>query len=154
MRTKMGNLIYFVLDWQAQSQPSLARYNYLVCTLALIHTSDTDTILHSPTEAWQGSSIYCAHCLWSVLFWTVQPSLAEVNYLVWTLSLIRKIQSRHSLYTVRVHLEWWLWYGRHTQREACTEKKVSDIPVSCRYVTNQTLPGRELLNYSRPGKVW
>ncbi len=32
--------------------------------------------------------------------------------------------------------------------------KVIVFPVSSRDVTNQTLPGRELLNYSRPGRVW
>ncbi len=45
----------------------------------------------------------------------------------------------------------------------CTEKKVSDIPVSSRYVTYQTLSGWEELNYSCPftiflflptGRVW
>ena len=36
----------------------------------------------------------------------------------------------------------------------CTVKKVSDFPVPSRDVTNQTLPGRELLNYSWPQRVW
>jgi hypothetical protein len=35
-----------------------------------------------------------------------------------------------------------------------TVKKVSDFPVPIRDVTNQTLPGQELFNYSRPGRVW
>jgi hypothetical protein len=34
------------------------------------------------------------------------------------------------------------------------KKKVSGFPVPSRDVTDQTLPGRELLNYSRPGRVW
>jgi hypothetical protein len=34
------------------------------------------------------------------------------------------------------------------------KKKVSDFPVPSRDVTNQTLPERELLNYSPPGRVW
>jgi|LakMenEpi03Aug12_release.lakeMendotaPanAssembly.Ray.scaffolds.fasta_scaffold2937772_1 hypothetical protein len=34
------------------------------------------------------------------------------------------------------------------------KKKVSDIPVLSWDVTNQTLPGRELSNYSRPWRVW
>jgi hypothetical protein len=34
-----------------------------------------------------------------------------------------------------------------------TVKKGNDFPVPSRYVTNQTLPGRELLNYSRQGRV-
>ncbi len=34
------------------------------------------------------------------------------------------------------------------------KKKVGDFPVHSRDVTNQTLPGLELLNYSRPGRVW
>jgi hypothetical protein len=33
-------------------------------------------------------------------------------------------------------------------------KKVSDLPVPSRDVTNQTLPGRVQLNYSWPGIVW
>ena len=35
-------------------------------------------------------------------------------------------------------------------------KRVSDFPAPSRDVTNQTLPGREILycNYSRPGRVW
>jgi hypothetical protein len=32
-------------------------------------------------------------------------------------------------------------------------KMVRDIPVPSQDVTNQTLSGRELLNYSRPGRV-
>ncbi len=32
--------------------------------------------------------------------------------------------------------------------------KVVVFPVSSRDVTNQTLPGWELLNYSRPGRLW
>jgi|688.fasta_scaffold836330_1 hypothetical protein len=35
-----------------------------------------------------------------------------------------------------------------------TEKNVSHIPVPSRYITDQTLPGREKLNYSHPGRVW
>jgi hypothetical protein len=35
-----------------------------------------------------------------------------------------------------------------------TVKKVNDFPVPSRDVTNQTLPGRECLNYSRPVRVW
>ncbi len=35
-----------------------------------------------------------------------------------------------------------------------TVKKVSGFPVPSRDVTDQTLPGWELLNYSRPGRVW
>ncbi len=35
-----------------------------------------------------------------------------------------------------------------------TVKKVSHFPVPSRDVTDQTLPGREKLNYSRPGRVW
>jgi hypothetical protein len=35
-----------------------------------------------------------------------------------------------------------------------TVKKVSGFPVPSRDVTNQTLPGRELLNYSRSRGVW
>jgi hypothetical protein len=33
-------------------------------------------------------------------------------------------------------------------------KKIIVFPVPSRGVTNQTLSGRELLNYSRPGRVW
>jgi hypothetical protein len=33
-------------------------------------------------------------------------------------------------------------------------KKVIVFPVLSRDVTNRTIPGRELLNYSRPGRVW
>ncbi len=33
-------------------------------------------------------------------------------------------------------------------------KKFIDFPVPSRDVTDQTLPGRERLNYSRPGRVW
>jgi hypothetical protein len=35
-----------------------------------------------------------------------------------------------------------------------TVKKVIVFPVPSRDVTNQTLPGREFLNYSRRGRVW
>ncbi len=35
-----------------------------------------------------------------------------------------------------------------------TVKKVSVFPVLSRDVTNQTLPGREKINYSRPGRVY
>jgi hypothetical protein len=35
-----------------------------------------------------------------------------------------------------------------------TVKKVSGLLVPSWDVTGQTLPGRELLNYSRPGRVW
>ncbi len=36
-----------------------------------------------------------------------------------------------------------------------TVKKDSDFPIPSQDVTNQTLPGRESLNYSRPGtRVW
>jgi hypothetical protein len=35
-----------------------------------------------------------------------------------------------------------------------TVKMVSDISVPSRDVTYQTRPGRELFNYSRPGRVW
>jgi hypothetical protein len=34
------------------------------------------------------------------------------------------------------------------------KKKVSHFPFSNRDVTNQTLPVREKLNYSRQGRVW
>jgi hypothetical protein len=34
------------------------------------------------------------------------------------------------------------------------KKKVIDFPVLRRDVTNQTLTGRELLSYSRPGRDW
>ncbi len=34
------------------------------------------------------------------------------------------------------------------------KKRLSVFPVPSRDVTNQTLPGRELLNYSRPYWVW
>jgi hypothetical protein len=33
-------------------------------------------------------------------------------------------------------------------------KKFIDFPVPSRDVTDQTLPGREKINYSRPGRVW
>jgi hypothetical protein len=35
-----------------------------------------------------------------------------------------------------------------------TVKKVNNFPVPSRDVTDKTLPGRKLLNYSRPGRVW
>ncbi len=35
-----------------------------------------------------------------------------------------------------------------------TVKKVSVFPVPSRDVTYQTLPGRDNLNFSRPGRVW
>jgi hypothetical protein len=35
-----------------------------------------------------------------------------------------------------------------------TVKKVNEFPVTSRDVTNQTLSGREQLNYSWPGRVW
>jgi len=49
----------------------------------------------------------------------------------------------------------------HTVCDVCsvvavkhTIKKVIVFPVTSWDVTNQTLPGQELLNYSRPGRVW
>ncbi len=36
----------------------------------------------------------------------------------------------------------------------CTVKKVIVFPVPNLDATNQNLPGRELLNYSRPGRAW
>jgi hypothetical protein len=33
-------------------------------------------------------------------------------------------------------------------------KKVIVFPVPSRDVTNENLPGRKLLNYSRPGRIW
>ncbi len=36
----------------------------------------------------------------------------------------------------------------------CTVKNVIDFPVLSRDVTNQTLPGRKLLNYSLLERVW
>jgi hypothetical protein len=39
-------------------------------------------------------------------------------------------------------------------RGSYTVKKVNYFPVPSRDVTNQTLTGREYLNYSRPGRVW
>jgi hypothetical protein len=39
-------------------------------------------------------------------------------------------------------------------RHVHCKKKVIIIPVLSRDATNQALPGRELLNYSRPGRVW
>ncbi len=35
-----------------------------------------------------------------------------------------------------------------------TVKKVTDFSVPSRDVTNQTLPGKERVNYSPPGRVW
>ncbi len=35
-----------------------------------------------------------------------------------------------------------------------TVKKISDFPVPSRDVIYQTLPGREFLNFSQPGRVW
>jgi hypothetical protein len=131
MCTKMGNLIYFVLDWQAQSQPSLARYNCLVCTMALIHTSDT--ILHSPIEAWQGST---------QLFWTAQPSLAGVNYLVCTLSLIRKILDSPgtAVYGTCTKFTMVTMVRRPHPESRMHWKKGLRYSHPSRDVTNQTLP--------------
>jgi hypothetical protein len=42
------------------------------------------------------------------------------------------------------------WGGK----EQYTVKKVIVFPVPSRDVTNQTLPGREKFNYSRPGRFW
>jgi hypothetical protein len=44
--------------------------------------------------------------------------------------------------------------GGITERRWYTEKKVIVFSVPIRDVTNQTLSGRELLNYSRLGRVW
>jgi hypothetical protein len=35
-----------------------------------------------------------------------------------------------------------------------TVKKVTDFPVPIQDITDQTLPGMEKFNYSRPGRVW
>ncbi len=50
-----------------------------------------------------------------------------------------------------------LWYPVNLVNfrfETTLWKKVIVFPVHSRDVTNQSLPGRELLNYSRPGRVW
>jgi hypothetical protein len=44
-------------------------------------------------------------------------------------------------------------YGVMLIYRVYTVKKVIVFPVPSRDVTNQTLPGWELLNYSRPGRV-
>jgi hypothetical protein len=38
--------------------------------------------------------------------------------------------------------------------KVCTVKKIIVFPVLSRDITNQTHPGREILDYSRPGRVW
>ncbi len=44
--------------------------------------------------------------------------------------------------------------GKTTMPTPYTVKKVIDVPVPSRDVTNQTLPGGENFNYSRPGRAW
>jgi hypothetical protein len=41
----------------------------------------------------------------------------------------------------------------HAGKPSYTVKNVIVFPVPNRDVTKQTLPGRELLNYSRPGRL-
>jgi hypothetical protein len=44
--------------------------------------------------------------------------------------------------------------AKDTRNKSYTVKKVIVFPVPKQDVTNQTLPGRELLYYSRPQRVW
>ncbi len=44
--------------------------------------------------------------------------------------------------------------GESGEGEGYTVKKVIFFPVPSRDVTNHTLPGRELLKYFWPGRVW
>jgi hypothetical protein len=46
------------------------------------------------------------------------------------------------------------FWVQHDFISSAVKKKASDIPVSSRDVTYQTLPGREEPNYSRTGRVW
>jgi hypothetical protein len=47
-----------------------------------------------------------------------------------------------------------IWSFRTDKQKTHCKKKVNDFPVPSWDVTNQTLPGREYLNYSRSGRVW
>ncbi len=58
------------------------------------------------------------------------------------------------VHSLNVELTFFSNFPRDTILVHNTVKKVSDFPVSSRDVTNQTLPGREKLNYSPPGRVW
>ncbi len=66
------------------------------------------------------------------------------------------IQSRRKIYTNRdAHCI--IRQNKHigkSQPQDYTVKKVNDFSLPCGDVTNQTLPGRKKLNYSRPGRVW
>ena len=53
------------------------------------------------------------------------------------------------VHTVKIYVQ---KYIKHQQTLHC-KKKFRDFSVPSRDVTNQTLPGKELFNYSRPGKV-
>ncbi len=47
------------------------------------------------------------------------------------------------------------WEAKQSiKRNLHCKKGYSEFPFPSRDVTNQTLPGRESFNYSRPGRVW
>ncbi len=56
--------------------------------------------------------------------------------------------------TVHSGISWTVIISFGTYKVHYTVKKVNGFPVPSRDVTNQTLSGREYLNYSWPGRVW
>ncbi len=86
---------------------------------------------------------------WST-FWTLMFS-SHIHLCVYLTSFSTVIRSKK----LSLHPEF-TW--RATVALNCltkyTVKIFNDFPVPSRDVTNQTLPGQEQLNYSRPGRVW
>ncbi len=66
-----------------------------------------------------------------LLSWRLSYLLRQTKYFDYKVSLDGTIETTHTV-----------------------KKNVSEFPALSRDVTNQTLPGRERMNYSRPGRVW
>ncbi len=81
------------------------------------------------------------------------------HYFVWT---YRSVYTS-TLYTYKHYMYFCLknvsvarlyWSVNRNEWPKYNVKKVIDFPVPSRYVTDQTLSGREFFNYSRPERVW
>ncbi len=70
-----------------------------------------------------------------------------------TTKVILGIKNYHYHPVIRLRSQnFWIFWNFYTWGTLL--KKVNDFPISRRDVTNPTLSGRKLFNYSRPGRVW
>ncbi len=93
--------------------------------------------------------------IFSSLMKDKQEKICQMNChcTVYTGTTWNDFAESHQLRTMnaRGHINSVLWMTAVTLH---CKKKVSHFPVPSRDVTDQTLPGQEKLNYSRPGRVW